>query len=96
MPIVYLKQTTYVDDVLRSPVEGGIFTSDTEEARLEKNGLLADPAENHVDPVADDLDDQTVAELRVIAKAEEIDLHGATRSTDLIELIRTARTARTA
>ena len=91
MKNIVLLASAVIAGAVRYPVEGPIPVSDEIADGLVSGGQaeFADLGEEG----GDDLDSQTVAALKAIAVAEEIDLGEATKKADIIAKIRAHRGA---
>jgi hypothetical protein len=84
---------------LRHPIEGALTVTDEEAKRLKDNRLLDGEPEDlpsESDEVEsedhdDDLDDQTLADLKILVTKKGVPLHGATSKADVIAAIRNHR-----
>ncbi len=93
MKLILLLAPAVIAGASRYPVEGPIPVADDDYAdRLIEEGK-AEPAELEADD-DEDLVAMTVAELKQLATAEEIDLGEATKKADILDKIREARLAR--
>ncbi|UAK24190.1 hypothetical protein [Sphingomonas nostoxanthinifaciens] len=90
MQEVILKGPRVIDGQVRYPIEGPIPVTDDEYDRLLEAGVI-DTDDDHDGEDADGLEDMTLAQLKVIADKEEVDLDGKSRKADIIAAIRAKR-----
>lgn len=64
---------------------------DSGKRRSKKKGTVEEPVESSLKPANDGLDELTVAELRDLADAEEVELDGAHLKADILAKIRENR-----
>jgi hypothetical protein len=86
-----LEADGYTDDEMREQVRRGDITLNKAEVRRYGASFGAEAVEE-----ADDLEGNTVAELRLIAEGEAISVPSSARKADIIEAIETERAARAA
>lgn len=96
MKIVMLCGPAVIAGAVRYPVENPLTVTDEQAKQLKNSGRLDGEPEDlpSLDADAgdgDDLGGKSVAELKVIATEEEIDLGTATKKAEIIAAIRKAR-----
>jgi hypothetical protein len=89
---IMLLAMSVIDGAARYPIEGPILVSDEKAEQLIAD-KLAEPADLEEEPSGDDLEGQTVDQLKGIATAEEVNLDGKTKKAEIIAAIREHRVA---
>ena len=94
MKLIHLKVPRVIGGELRQPAEGAIpVQDDVADQLIEDEAAEQVDAEQEGSFEGDGLDGKTVAELREIAEAENVDLVGREKKAELIAAIREGRSA---
>jgi hypothetical protein len=89
---IVLLAMAVIDGAARYPIEGPILVSDeTAEKLIEAQ--VAESADLEEEEAGDDLDQQTVDQLKATATAEEVNLEGKSKKAEIIAAIREHRAA---